>query len=252
MSYVNNNGVRIHYHVERKGPPLVLQHGVTQDIDDWREAGVVDALKGNYQLILIDARGHGDSDKPHDPQSYALDLKVSDVVAVLDELNISKAHYFGYAMGGVIGYGIVKYAAERFYSLIIGGAHPYKESREANRERFSKGIEAAYAESTFPRERLSRRMRNDAEALVAAYLDWDSMADEVLPKMTMPCLVYVGEADSFFPKVKEAAKLIPSVTYFSIPGVDHPGAFYQSELVLLHVKKFLAEVDQQLGLVGGS
>ncbi len=249
MPYVHNSGVRIHYHLEGKGPPLVLQHGFTHDMDDWREAGFVDALKGDYQLVLIDARGHGHSDKPHDPQSYALDLRVSDVVAVLDELNISKAHYFGYSMGGAIGYGVVKCAAERLYSLIIGGMHPYEHSGESNRERFSKGIDAAYADSTFPRERLSRRMRNDAEALVAASLDLDSMADEVLPKMTMPCLVYVGEADPIFAKVQKAAKHMPSATYFSIPGVDHLGAFYQSGLVLPHVKRFLAEVDPPLGLV---
>ena len=249
MPYVNNNGVRIHYHLEGKGQPLVLQHGFTHDIDDWREAGFVDALKDDNQLILVDARGHGRSDKPHDPQSYALDLRVSDVVAVLDELNLSKAHYCGYSMGGAIGYAIVEYAAERLHSLIIGGMHPYEHSGEASRERFSKGIDAAYAESTFPRERLSRRMRNDAEALVAASLDWGSMADEVLPRVTIPCLVYVGEADPIFAKVQEAAKHIPSATYFSIPRVDHLGAFYRSELVLPHVKKFLAEVDQPLGLV---
>jgi pimeloyl-ACP methyl ester carboxylesterase len=43
MSYADNRGIRIHYRVEGEGPPLVLQHGFTQSIDDWYEAGYVEA-----------------------------------------------------------------------------------------------------------------------------------------------------------------------------------------------------------------
>jgi pimeloyl-ACP methyl ester carboxylesterase len=73
MSYADSRGIRIHYRVEGEGPPLVLQHGFTQSIDDWYEFGYVDALKRDYRLILVDARGHGQSDKPHDPNAYGLD-----------------------------------------------------------------------------------------------------------------------------------------------------------------------------------
>ncbi|MCY4577785.1 MAG: alpha/beta fold hydrolase, partial [Chloroflexi bacterium] len=62
MPHADNNGVRIHYHVEGEGAPLVLQHGLTSSILRWYEFGFVDALKSDYKLLLIDARGHGDSD----------------------------------------------------------------------------------------------------------------------------------------------------------------------------------------------
>jgi pimeloyl-ACP methyl ester carboxylesterase len=81
MPYVNNQGVRIHYEVEGQGPPLVLLPGFTRDLKTWRLYGYVTALKGDYQLILLDARGHGDSEKPHDPQAYNLELMTSDVEA---------------------------------------------------------------------------------------------------------------------------------------------------------------------------
>jgi len=125
MPYANNQGVRIHYEVEGDGPPLMLLHGYSGNLKSWHRCGYVDPLKNDYNLILIDARGHGASDKPHDPEVYELKLLVADIAAVLDDLNISKAHFLGYSMGGRIGFGIAKYAPERFYSLIIGGAHPY-------------------------------------------------------------------------------------------------------------------------------
>jgi pimeloyl-ACP methyl ester carboxylesterase len=110
MAYADNRGVRIHYRVEGSGPPLVLQHGFTSSIEDWYEAGYVDALERDYRLILVDARGHGDSDKPQDAEAYPLEKRVGDVVAVLDALKIEKAHFWGYSAGGWIGFGMAEFA----------------------------------------------------------------------------------------------------------------------------------------------
>ena len=72
MPYATNDGIRIHYEAEGDGPPLVLQHGFAWKVKSWAMAGYVDALKARYRLIRVDARGHGDSDKPHDPAAYSL------------------------------------------------------------------------------------------------------------------------------------------------------------------------------------
>ena len=121
MPYVNNSGVSIHYHVEGDGPPLVLQHGLTSSLKNWYAYGFVEELQKDYRVILVDARGHGRSGKPHDPKDYDLKLRVNDVLAVMDDLGVSKAHYMGYSMGGRIGFGIVLHALDRFHSLVIGG-----------------------------------------------------------------------------------------------------------------------------------
>ena len=125
MPYISNNRVRIHYHIEGEGPVLVLQHGFPWSLQGWSLHGYVDVLKSQYQLILVDARGHGASDKPYDPAAYSLPLNVGDVVAVLDALDIRSAHFWGYSMGGWIGFGMAKYAPTRIQALVIGGAHPF-------------------------------------------------------------------------------------------------------------------------------
>ena len=167
MSYANNGGVRIHFEVEGEGPALVLQHGFTESVQDWYEAGYVEALKSDYRLILIDARGHGASDKPHDPDAYELERRVADVVAVLDGLAIEKAVFWGYSMGGWIGFGTAKYSQERFRALVIGGQHPYARSMESLRQVVRRGISqggeafvAGIMNPVYPEvEECSRRMR---------------------------------------------------------------------------------------------
>src|SRR5215470_19323943 len=113
MPYAVNQGVRIHYRVEGNGPPLVLQHGYTWSMAGWSRYGYLDALRAHHRLILVDSRGHGDSDKPHDPAAYELSLRVGDIVAVLDALDMPAASFWGYSMGGWYGFGLAKYAPER-------------------------------------------------------------------------------------------------------------------------------------------
>ena len=69
MPFANNEDIQIHYEVEGAGPPVVLQHGLTSNISAWYDYGYVSALKKDYQLILISARGHGQSHKPHVPSA---------------------------------------------------------------------------------------------------------------------------------------------------------------------------------------
>jgi pimeloyl-ACP methyl ester carboxylesterase len=81
----------------------VLVHGFTDSLEGWREYGYVEELKNEHRVVLLDSRGHGASDKPHDPQAYGLELSTTDVLAVLDDLSIDEAHYFGYSLGGWVG-----------------------------------------------------------------------------------------------------------------------------------------------------
>ena len=61
MPYANNQGIRIYYEVEGSGPALVLAHGLGGSHEDWLDMGWVEALGDRFQLIMVDARGHGRS-----------------------------------------------------------------------------------------------------------------------------------------------------------------------------------------------
>lgn len=257
MPYASNQGVRIHYQVEGKGPPVMLLHGLSETHETWHIASYVESMKRHYRLILMDARGHGDSDKPHDPKAYSMKLMVADVIAVLDDLNIGKAHFLGYSMGGWVGFGIAKYAPQRFHSLIIGCMHPYAKPNEPEQSfqwlKLDINAKLALAETWLgsgmtPQWKAwthTRFATNDFQALIALVSrDWPHGFDEVLPTMTMPVLVFVGETDPFYPGARECAKSIPNATFVSFPGLDHTQTFIRKDLVLPYITRFLKKVSQ--------
>jgi len=251
MPYADNGDVRIHYQLEGDGPALVLQHGFTESVVDWYETGYIEALRPDYRLILIDARGHGASDKPHDPGAYLLDQRVSDVVAVLDALDIAKALFWGYSMGGWIGFGIAKYAKERVHALVIGGQHPYARRMVALRRLVQRGIAqgsgafVAGMEEMFGPESAKRKGRllsADLKAYLALAQNRPDLED-ILPAMLMPCCLYAGEIDPIFPEVKACSRHIRQATFFSLPGLSHCEAYARSELVLPRVTGFLKALN---------
>jgi pimeloyl-ACP methyl ester carboxylesterase len=116
----DSGGVRIHYIVEGKGEPVVLIHGFAVDLTlNWAAPGIIKALADRYQVIAIDDRGYGRSDKPHDPQKYGRNM-VSDVARLLDHLSIRKAHIVGYSMGGRIASASLIDYPERVRSAVLG------------------------------------------------------------------------------------------------------------------------------------
>ena len=176
MPYATNDGIRIYYEREGSGPPLLLHHGFSLSLENWRENGYVSALKDDYELILMDARGHGQSDKPHDHTDYAFDKRVADVVAILDHAGIERAVFWGYSMGGHVGYAVVRYAPERFTAAIIGGSQPYSRDpapfyqraetlRRVGMEGFIAGEEMKHGHFSEPVR--TRMLSNDSEALAA-------------------------------------------------------------------------------------
>jgi pimeloyl-ACP methyl ester carboxylesterase len=265
MPFVNNNGVKIHYEAEgeRSSPPLLMHHGFSSSIDSWYENGFVRGLKDNYRLIMIDARGHGKSDKPHDPKAYESAIIVRDLTSILDDLKIQKTNYYGYSYGARVGMQFARLAMPRLNSLILGGTNPSNINGEASRQRIKVYeemernpnlsmadmvaiLEASNGQMT-PEQKV-RVMQNDVQALTAcgkAFYTWpDTLA--VLPKLTIPCLIMDGETDRYYPSVKESVAIMPNTTLVTFPGLNHSQVSRSSEVVLPYMKEFLKTVNNTL------
>jgi pimeloyl-ACP methyl ester carboxylesterase len=253
MPFTSNNGINVYYEVVGKGPPIVFCHGLFMSSKVWHTSGYVDYLKEEYQLILIDSRGHGLSGKPHDPEAYKIENRVYDVVSVLDELDIESAHFFGYSMGGQVGWCIGRYAPERFKSLIIGGMAPYERDPEVpdpdigviipllkkGNEAFTAALEAMLGEK-FSQALRDELLRNDPEALIAYLLRIERVdLDETLSTTTLPVLLFMGELDSKYDAARECLGVLSDVCFVSLPELNHVQAGSRSDLVVPFIKDFL-------------
>ncbi|GAA5624547.1 alpha/beta hydrolase [Brucella pseudogrignonensis] len=119
-----DDGCRLYYEVKGEGQPIVLIPGLGGDGRFW--AGVEKALKG-FQIITIDHRGAGRSDRPD--RGYSIERIASDVLTILDTEKIDGAHLVGHSTGGTVVQTIALDAPERARSLVISGSWARPDAR---------------------------------------------------------------------------------------------------------------------------
>ena len=95
-------------------------------------------------MIALDCRGHGKSDKPHDPEKYGPEM-AADVVRLLDHLKIEKAHLIGYSSGAFIAGKVAATHPKRVLSVVYAGQAPLvagaKSSDSSEVEVFAKAVD---------------------------------------------------------------------------------------------------------------
>lgn len=251
----STDGVKIFYTTIGEGEPLLLAHGVAHTWQSWQDLGYVDALKDRYRLILIDARGHGESDVPPDPDAYAIPRHVTDILAVLEALAIERCHYWGYSLGATAGFAFAAQHPGRLNSLIAYGAHPYPVSRgpetliDEDLRLLRQGMEAfvamldrigVFEQYPDPAGRRARLLAADPGALISTIVALRASAGvaEQLACLTMPCLIILGEHESAHPRARQATAELPHGQFIPVPGAGH--AMVHADLIMPHVEPFLA------------
>src|SRR6202048_2655824 len=132
------------YTIEGSGQPIVLIHGVGADLRSWDV--VCQDLSGEFSLLRMDLRGHGQSDPIRAP--YSIEKFASDAIAVMDAAGIGKAHLAGFSLGSLIGQFLAIDWPDRFEKIAlisaVAGCTAEERSKVASRLGVirEKGIEA--------------------------------------------------------------------------------------------------------------
>jgi len=113
------NGVHIWYAVFGHGSPIILVHGGAGSSRYWGLQ--IPVLAREYEVIVLDSRGHGRSTRSGEPMTYH--LMADDVLAVMDSLHVSKAALVGWSDGAIIGLDIAIHQPERLTKLFAFGAN---------------------------------------------------------------------------------------------------------------------------------
>ena len=121
---VDVDGVRIHVAEAGEGPPLVLQHGWPEHWYAWRD--VIPELARTRRVIAPDLRGLGWSEAP--PGRYEQETFASDLIGVLDALELDEVDLVGHDWGGFAGFLACLHRPERFRRfLALGIIHPWPQ-----------------------------------------------------------------------------------------------------------------------------
>lgn len=114
MARVDSNGVSLVYEEFGEGYPLLLLHGLTGNRHMFNDE--VHVFKKYFRTIVLDARGHGDSDKPN---AYTINDHIADVVRLLDHLELEETFLIGVSMGSYIAQGVAIAQPDRVKKMIL-------------------------------------------------------------------------------------------------------------------------------------
>jgi pimeloyl-ACP methyl ester carboxylesterase len=251
MAKLNRDGVEIYYEVHGGGPTLLLSHGYSATSQMWR--GQIEAFSKDFQLVLWDMRGHGQSDYPADDGSYSEAATVGDMAALLDAVGAEQAIVGGLSLGGYMSLAFHLVHPERIRALLIidtGPGYRNDEAREGwNRnalrtaERYqTEGLGRLAAGSPEVRTSSHRSADGLAKAARGMLTQKDARVIGSLPTIAVPSLVVVGANDTPFLAASDymAAK-IPGARKAVIPAAGHAANIDQPEAFNRAVLGFLAD-----------
>lgn len=264
------DGVKLNVEITGNGPALVLLHGFTGSAKSWR--ALTERLCDCYQVIAIDALGHGESDSPSDSNRYAMAHVAKNFLAVLDALELDKVHLLGYSMGGRMALHIATVASERLRSLILESASPglrileERQARQRSDEILAQRLESENLEAfvnyweniplfasqkNLPSEVQQRqrhqRLHNNPVGLANSLRgvgtgSQDSLWD-ALPNLNVLVLLIAGALDEKYTKIgREMANLLPNAILEICADCGHTVHIEKPELFYSLVSNFLSKL----------
>jgi 3-oxoadipate enol-lactonase len=245
MPFVTSRGARLHYETLGTGPAVMMVHGFTNFGLVWAEQ-IADLLYGGYRVVLVDLAGHGLSDPA--TQKQTVSELVKDIIAVLDDLAITRAAVCGLSLGGMIAQIAAADYPDRIGPIVVANSCVDSTAPETVKE-IDSWI-AMFEQPGGPLQRLQTvwpRMLNEqfrASPTAAAFLaSWTSIVARIpgssfanvarglqefnsvdrLKEVRSPCLVISSEFDRLFPPAmcKQVSDLIAGSRFAVIPGGSH-------------------------------
>lgn len=228
-------------------PVVVIVHGFASNVrDNWVLTGWVRELtRADYRVLALDQRGHGASDKPHEPDAYAIRTLVADVETVMDTYLVEEAFYVGYSLGSRVGWEVVRDLPQRIERAVLGGVPDGIPLERLDLDQ----VRAYVADGTSVTDRttqnyiaLTERVPgNDLRSLLAlaeGMRTTRTVDPDPANAPTRPILFATGSEDAIIEGSRTLSSAAPNGRFFEIPGRHHfnaPGsrAFKEAALAFL-------------------
>lgn len=219
---------------ETSAPPVVLHHGFVADADsNWVAPGVVEALRAaGRRVVAPDARGHGRSAKPHDPDRYGEQRMSRDLTSLLDAIDAPTIDLVGYSMGAIVSL-LFASGEGRVRRLVIGGVGSGViecggvDRRAVSNDAIVEALEVEDPSSirdpgALPFRQLAEATGGDRMAL-AAQARSVYRGEIALQQISAPTLLLAGDSDPLAVRPEVLVDAIPDATLRILHG-NHIGA----------------------------
>jgi pimeloyl-ACP methyl ester carboxylesterase len=237
--YATVNGLKMYYEVHGAGKPLVLLHGAF----GW--ATVYPMLAKDRQVIAVELQGHGHTADIDRPLTYK--QMADDTAALLKQLKIEQADFFGYSMGGNVALAVAIRHPKLVRKLAINGSHAGKMDDAYDPEVFKqfKSLPSDFAPPVLkdPYDKVAPDPKQ-WPVLVAKVkkmgLEFKGFAREDLRAIQAHVLISLGDRDGVRAEhAVEMFRLIPNAQLAVFPGGDHFMLWQRPEKLLPTIAEFL-------------
>lgn len=244
--YIKSSDAKIYYEVygNNKEKTIVLLHGGI--VGSPEEMGqLADALKDEYQVILIATRGHARSEVGIAIPSY--EQKADDVNVVLKDLNIAKADLLGFSDGAYTAYFFAEKYPQKVKHIIGVGAGVWRKGFvQGGRTAMKSFNDLKSMDERYWNEQLNG-IRPEPENIsewfnsVIKYYNSVEVSDKIFRSIQAKTLLLAGEKDANAPldTVIEAYHMIPNAQLGIIPDASHPVLQTDFPVVYYMIEKFL-------------
>jgi pimeloyl-ACP methyl ester carboxylesterase len=221
QSYGEHEGARIWYAIYGSGAPVILLHGGLGHSGNWGYQ-VPALMENGYRTVVIDSRGHGRSTRDARPFSY--DLLASDVLAVMDRLNIAKAALVGWSDGACTSLVLASQDPSRVAGVFFFACN--MDPSGTKEIEFTPTLQRCFSRHVKDYAELSPtpdQFDEFSEAVGLMQRTQPNYSAEDLAQIRVPVVVVQSEFDEFIKRehAEYLARSIPSAEFIFLPGVSH-------------------------------
>ncbi len=226
---VAKDGVRLAYNVTGEGKPLLLVHGFASSrLQNWGSTGWIDRLaREGYRVVSFDCRGHGQSDKPHDPAAYGPHM-AGDILTVMHAAGLPAAYVMGYSMGAMLTIDLLMRHPERVLKAVAAGlGENYFTEQQDWRENVATALliddPSLIADNEARKFRIFGGQKGKDRLALAACMrsPRQKYAPDELKASTRPVLVVTGETDTLVGSPFGLAGAFADGRAVLLPNKDH-------------------------------
>ncbi len=202
-NYASVNDLKMYYEVHGAGRPLVLLHGALNTIDT-SFGKVLPELAKNRMVIAVEEQGHGHTADIDRPLTY--EQMADDTVALLRQLNISNADFFGYSMGGTIALQIALRYPDLVSKLVLAAPafnrdgfylEILEQIQKMKPEDLAESPWKAAYDRTAPNPKNWPNLIAKVKLLVRDFQGWPP---EIIHSIKSPALIIIGDSDVIRPE----------------------------------------------------